>query len=145
MKIYIDRLHGGKVEKIEETLPPEFLEVKEEELVFKEKITITGEAYLVEEHLYISLKAETAVQMPCQICNKLIEMPLVIESFTHAEELTDTKSPFYDGSALLREAILLEVPPFFECNGNQCPERGSVKKYLKDKENSTHFPFAGLD
>ncbi|MBI2742570.1 MAG: hypothetical protein HYX48_01470 [Chlamydiales bacterium] len=145
MKIHIDRLRDGRVEKIEETLSPEFLEVSEEELAFKETITVKGEAYLAEDHLFITLNGETTLQMPCQICNRTTKLPLIIEKFTHAEELTDIKSAIYDAAPLLREAILLQIPPFAECAGNSCPERGSLNKYLKDRENPIHFPFAGLE
>ncbi len=145
MIIYVDRLKDGKVEIIKETLPPEFLGINEADLSFVKEITIRGEAYLAEDHLFISIDAQTAARLPCQICNRATELPIHIKKFTHTEELKELSSSTYDCGPLLREAILLQIPPFMECEKNKCPERKDINKYLNKQTESIHFPFADLD
>ncbi len=145
MIIYVDRLKDGQVEAVDETLPPTFLEIDEEDLVFAKEVRIHGEAYLAEDHLVINLKVETFASMPCQICNKSTEFLLQVKDFTHTEELKEIKSALYDCGQLLREAILLQVPLFIECQKNSCPERKNVNKFLHKPSDSVYFPFADLD
>jgi uncharacterized metal-binding protein YceD (DUF177 family) len=143
MKIYIDRLKGGQVEKIDLVLDKELLQVEEKELIFSQKISVIGEAYLTDDHLLVQLNIDTMVQVPCSICNKLIETPLIVKEFTHTEIL-DRRTSIYDCLPLLREAVLLQVPAFIECSKGTCPERSTVNKFLKTMNSPSSFPFADL-
>ena len=53
LKIYIDRLGDGQTEKIEETVPPEMIDVNEKDLQFKHPVLLSGKAYLADDHLII--------------------------------------------------------------------------------------------
>lgn len=143
MKIYIDRLKGGQIEKIDLILDKELLQIEEKELIFSQKISVKGQAYLTDDHLLVQLNIDTIVQVPCSICNKLIETPLIVQEFIHTETL-DRRTSIYDCLPLLREAVLLQVPAFVECSQGTCPERSTVNKFLKTKNTSTQFPFADL-
>ncbi|MGE5195829.1 MAG: YceD family protein [Anaerolineae bacterium] len=152
-KIYIDRLKDGRSEKIEEQASSDFLDVQEEELSFPETVSIKAEAYLTDDHLIIHLSAKTLAKMPCSICNESILVPIHLSDFYHAEPLNELKSPIFDFTSLLREALLLQLPSFIECRGGKCPERETINKFLKDKDqpiqdlppHPTYFPFADLD
>lgn len=150
LKIYIDRLKDGQKQKIEETLPPDFLDVTEEELVFEDPVHVQAEAYLAEDHLVIHLNIETAACLPCCICNDTVRIPVIIKNIYLTEPLEEIKGAIYDCTNATRESILLQTPRFAECNSGKCPEREHVKKFINNNENSssekeiTHFPFADL-
>lgn len=152
-KIYIDRLVDGHSTPIDETVPPNFLDVNETELLFPYPVRLHGQTYLANDHLVIQLVITTKAKIPCVICNEFFEIPIVISDFYHAEPLADIKSKIFDFSEAVREAILLLVPQFAECHNGKCPERASIQGLIK-KDNikptekpsdpPTHFPFADL-
>ncbi|MCP5505656.1 MAG: hypothetical protein H7A38_02100 [Chlamydiales bacterium] len=141
LKIYVDRLIDGQTEVIEETVSPDLLEVKEQDLQFVKPIRMSGKAYLAEDHLIIQLRIETEATMPCLICNTSIQKEIHVSAFYHTEEVANIKGHIYDYTEPMREAILLEVPYSVECMGN-CPTRGELKSYLDNGE--SRFPFADL-
>lgn len=141
LKIYVDRLTDGQTEVIEETVSPELLEIKENDLQFQKPIKLSGKAYLAEDHLIIQLKITTEATMPCLICNESVQKKIAVPSFYHTEEVANIKGHIYDYTQPMREAILLELPYSVECKGN-CPKRGELKSYLNNGD--TRFPFADL-
>ena len=147
LKIYIDRLKSGHTEKIEEEIDSSFLEVAEEELLFPSKVSVSGTAYLADEHLVLHLKTKTEAKIPCSICNDLFLYPIKID-FYHTVLLKDLINPIFEYAEALRESILLQVPPFAECHGGQCPERDSIDKFLKKghaaQDPHVQFPFSDL-
>jgi uncharacterized metal-binding protein YceD (DUF177 family) len=144
-KIYIDRLKAGHTERIEEEISSAFLDVHEKELSFPEPVKINGEAYLADDHLVIHLHMETKVKLPCSICNEPLTLPLVIDDFYHTEPTKELRSPVFDYTDALREAVLLQAPPFAECREGNCPERENINKYLKEASHPVTYPFQDLD
>ncbi len=152
-KIYIDRLKNGHVEKIRETVSSAFLDIHEEELSFPQDVEVAGEIYLADEHLVGHFFLQTAALIPCSICNEPVKIPIVIEDAYITVELAEVHTAIYDLSDELREAILLQVPLFSECNEGKCPVREQIKGFLhpespekaQAKPNVVHFPFADLD
>lgn len=145
-KIYIDRLKGGLVQKIEGAFDPSFLEVDEEELQFDEPVAVRGEAYLTDDHLVIHLSAVALAEMPCSICNKMIKKTLTVGNFYHTEPLSEIRDAIYDFRLALREALLIEIPNTVECNQGNCASREMIAPYLRrEKRAETYFPFADID
>jgi hypothetical protein len=151
--LYIDRLKDGHKQIIQEEASPDFLDIHEKELSFPHPVIVSGETYLADEHIILHLNIKTIAKIPCLVCNELVSIPIIIDNFTHTREMEDFKSGIFDYSEELREAILLQVPPFAECRAGNCPERETLKQYLKTgsklkdspEKNATHFPFADLD
>ncbi len=146
-KIYVDRLRDGQQAHISENLSPEFLDVSEAELTFQEPVAVEGEAYVAGDSLILHLTISTNCTLPCSICNKPVEVPISINEFYHAEPTEDIKSGIFNFCDILREAIIIEVPSFTECNDGNCPSRKELKKYLKKPEQSAdegYHPFADL-
>jgi len=147
-KIWIDRLKEGQTQKIDALLSSDFLDINETDLSFPFPVKVRGEAYLADVHLLLRLNASTRVVMPCSICNQMIEKDLKIVDFYHTEPLEDVRDAIFDFSAILREALLLELPQYVECNSGNCPQREIIAPYLRKKtraEPDIHFPFADLD
>lgn len=147
-KIWIDRLKNGQTQRIAETLDPSFFEIKEEELQFHAPVQVKGEAYITEDELILHLNASTLARMPCAICNKMIDAPLKIENFYHAEPISNIRDAIFDFREALREALLIELPKYIECQGGKCPERSTLLPYMRGenrKDKTTYFPFSGLD
>lgn len=144
-KILIDRLKGGQTQKIDLLADPSFLGSDEAELKFSSKVIAIGETYLTDEHLIIHLKASTAVQMPCAVCNEMTQIQLKVDNFYHTEPIEEIKSAIFDFSDALREALLIELPRTVECNGGKCQGRATMAPYLKSHKERTHFPFADMD
>ncbi|GAB4186433.1 MAG: hypothetical protein Tsb0015_04210 [Simkaniaceae bacterium] len=149
-KIYIDRLTKERMEKIAFSSDCSFLDIHEAELQFADPIDVKGEAYLTKEHLIIHLKIHTAASLLCKICNGPACKEIILDNFYHAEPLENIKRGIYDYSVKLREAVLLEVPAFLECNNGNCPQRTELKEYFTEntmqasKKESRHFPFKNL-
>lgn len=146
-EILIDRLRNGVTQKIDGAFEPDFLGIQEDELQFPKKIQVSGETYLAEDHLVLRLKASTSAKMPCNVCNRMIEIELKIENFYHTEPLEEIRSGVFNYNEALREALLIELPQYVECNGGKCKERASIAPYMraKPKDEKTHFPFADMD
>ena len=145
-EIYLDRLKNEEVCVIEEESLPAFLDIEEEALKFTAPVVIKGKAYLTSDHLILNLSVSTQATLPCLICNEFFSIPIIIEEFTHAEALAEIGNHIFNFIELLREAILLEVPPFMECSNGSCPQRAVVAKYLKTanpaKDNTqVYYPF----
>lgn len=148
--IHIDRLKDGKTLHIEEDVGSIFLGIDEEELKFQDKVEVKGEAYLADDHFVLKLKANTKCSMPCTICNEMTKLSLVVENFYFSLPLVELSGPIFDFAEPLREALLLELPLYLECQDGKCPERENIKVYLKkkptsDDTSSTHFPFSNLE
>ncbi len=153
-KIYVDRLKNGNSEKFNETVEPAFLDIHEEELAFEENVQIKGEAYLADDHLVAHFSIETSAYLPCSICNEAVRIPLSIKDSYNTTPLTEIHSGIHDLTNEIREAVLLQVPLFTECNGGKCPERENMKKFFtpspqadqpQGQSPTVHFPFADLN
>jgi uncharacterized metal-binding protein YceD (DUF177 family) len=146
-EILIDRLRNGGTEKIDAAFEPTFLGIEEKELLFPQKVKVSGQTYIAEDHLILQLKTATQAKMPCKVCNRMIEIDLELDNFYHTQPLDEIPSGVFDYTEALREAILIELPPYVECNRGNCPERQTLAPYLnaKKQENKTYFPFADID
>ena len=152
LKIFIDRLKEGSIEKLEGEVPPNFLELDDRDLQCTSPVKLKGQAYIATDHLLIQLHIETKIFMPCSICNEPTEIKIKIPDFTHVEPLSEIRSSIFDYTELLREDILLSLPQFTECHNGKCPERDLIKNYLKKEKKAeksssgeaVHFPFSDI-
>ena len=151
LTIYVDRLRDGHTEKFNGECSSNFLDVCEDGLSFSDTVYIRGEAYLVDQRLLVHLNAKTQALLPCVICNEDATIHVEVRDFCLFEEVSDIKTGKYNFGDQLREALLLEIPSFAECNGGQCPCRVEIKKYLAhSKDNADvvegrYHPFANLN
>ena len=150
-KINIDRLLDDQVLTIKESLPLDFIDITETDLKFSPFVSLEGKAYLAGDHLIVQLCIETEVVMPCAICNESSKVKIVLKDFYHTKERAEIRNSAYNLIPKLREAILLEIPAFTECENNDCPNRLEINKYLvkepavHDTMQSIQFPFANLN
>ncbi len=147
-QIWIDRLKSGQSQTINESLPPDFLDLeREEELRTETPVLVKGKAYLTDSELILHLDASTKVMMPCAVCNKMTQIELAIENFYHTHPLEEIPSGTYDFRTPLREALIIELPKYVECNKGKCPSRKEIDPYLKgkSKDDNIHFPFSNLE
>lgn len=129
-KIFVHRLKDGQKETIEETLSPEFLDIHEKDLAFSVPVKIHGEAECVDQALMLRLHIKTEATMPCAICNENVQVKLEVPAFWHTEEFENIKGDVFNFKDILREAVLLELPPRAECNHGSCPQREILAKYF---------------
>ncbi len=145
--VFTDRLRNGETHRVEGSFAPTFLDVAERELQFRGKVRVRSEVYLADDHLVVCVTASTEAHMPCAVCNEMIGVPLAVDHFYQTTPLSEVSTE-YDFSGDVREALLLELPRTIECNGGRCPQRENLAPYLRSQkrsEQTTHFPFAGLD
>lgn len=153
LKIYINRLKNEHIQKLDEILSPDFLDIHEEALHFKETIHVTGSIYLADDHLIAHLVIDAAAIIPCSICNGPVRIPIEIKDLYLSKPIADIKSAIYDLGDDIRESILLQVPQFVECNQGKCPHRQLIRQFLgkpsQEKKSipsdTVHFPFSGLE
>jgi hypothetical protein len=143
-RIYIDRLALGNEEEISLCLPSDFLDIHEAELTFIGDVSIEGKAYLAEEHLIIYLDIEATCSMPCSFCNEIKIMELSAKEQYFTIPLAEINGKTYNFLEDAREAILLETPSYYQCQGDTCPAKNELKKYLKQPSTS-NCPFADLE
>lgn len=146
-KIYIEQLRDGHELEMNEIIPPDFLEVNEADLSFKKDVKLEGSAYIAEHELILHWNIHAEALIPCSICNEKVLIDIEILNFYYSEPVENIKSGIFNYKDVLRETILLEVPPFAEHEGN-CPKRKEIAQYLKDNEDSEeegYKPFADLD
>jgi uncharacterized metal-binding protein YceD (DUF177 family) len=150
-KIYIEQLRDGRERDIDEKLSPSFLEIADSDLSFEKDVKVKGVAYLAEDDLIINWTIEAEALIACSICNEKVPVPVSIQNAYYNESLDNIKSGIFNFKDILRETILLEVPPFAECNEGNCPKRQEIKKYLKQPSSNNpdqdegYQPFADLD
>ncbi|MBS0585445.1 MAG: hypothetical protein JSR76_03980 [Verrucomicrobia bacterium] len=129
-KIYLDRLRLVPQQEIQGSVNPDFLEVADGRLFFRELIEIKGSAYLADDHLILHLDVTTSYISFCKICNEEIATPFLLEGLYITEDFEKGALKEYDFRTPLRDAILLEIPLYTECQGS-CPQRASLKEYFK--------------
>jgi uncharacterized metal-binding protein YceD (DUF177 family) len=134
--IYIDRLSEGSIEKIDESISGDFLELTDGNLFFPENIDFQGKAYLADSHLILTLDISTQYQTYCKICNELITLPFTLEGLYITEEIGNIPSKVFNLKESIRDAILLEIPLYSECEGG-CPMRKDLNQYFKQESYST--------
>jgi uncharacterized metal-binding protein YceD (DUF177 family) len=131
LKIFVDRLHGGKSELITEELDPGFMDISEKEVAFKDPIKVEGEAYLAEDWLIVRLSIIAHATLQCALCNDTFRFPIHLQDMMHEEPLENIREATYDLLPLIRESILLEIPFYPQCGITKCNKRQEVEKYLK--------------
>jgi len=130
-RIHTESLRNGHVEKIQEEFSCDFIDVKEDRLIFKDPVFVSGEAYLADSDLVLHLDIETKAIIPCSICNEPVEVPIDLKGLYLTEPLDQIKTGLFSLVEPLREAILIETPAFAECNQGNCPARNELEKYFK--------------
>jgi len=143
-KIYIDRLEGDRTEKINITTDSAFLDINEKELCFNDSVAIRGQAEMQNDFLILRLQIETVYESICSVCNRLTKQKLILKNCNFCIPRSDIKQAAFDFQDLARQAILLEIPAFLECNEGNCKERKNVEQFTKKPKGDTHFPFANL-
>jgi uncharacterized metal-binding protein YceD (DUF177 family) len=147
-KIFTEQLKDGDIKKIDISCASEFLDVTEEALRFKDPIQVNGEVYLADDAVVLHFDAATIAIIPCSICNAPVKTEIKVNNFYHMIPLEEIKNGYFNFQDILREAILLEVPAFAECNNGQCQHRKEIAKYLKSPnrpESDGHQPFADIN
>ena len=142
--IYVDRLKGGNEETIDQTVPSTLIGVNEADLKFEGNLHFEGKAYIAEDHLVLHLDVEATAVLPCKICNEPQPLQIELHGFYHTEPMETIKSGIFDMHDVVRDAILLEVPPYHECESGAC--RQEAQKYLKSdvQKGDEYHPFADL-
>ncbi len=130
MKIYIDRLRDGHIERIDGEYQQDFISVNENSLSFNAPITAKGEIYLCDDTIVVHFDASTHVTLPCIVCNDPTDVVIAVKDVYVSENISNIRSRVYDFSSELREALLLEAPSFAECNNGSCPHRDDMKKFM---------------
>ena len=149
-KIYVDRLREGTEVEITDKFDVDFLQIDDKELKFVGPLLLTGSAYVAETELIINWCFKVKALLPCTICTELTEVKVEIANGYECIQLSEIKNGIFNFKSLLREAVLIEVPFFAECNGGMCAQRAEISKYLKENDSDTSLdegqnPFADFD
>ena len=142
-RIYIDRLKDQHTELLDLSLPPDFLEIDEPDLLFEQPVNVKGKVYLAHQDLVLDLDIKTVAAIPCAICNEPTEVPISLGHAVHVVPLSEIRAGVFDLRPVLREAILLEIPLTVECAGG-CLKRQEVEGFYKQEAVDEHRPFEGL-
>ncbi len=145
LKIFVEQLKDGHKEKIQLTLPADFLQMQEKELEVIRPVEISGEAYTTDDSLILHLNCRTAVRMPCAVCNDPAEIELSASDIYFSQPFEELKSEIFDYAFVVREELLLLLPQFAECKG-KCSKRKDLEALLKKKPAAANvqYPFADL-
>ena len=152
LKIYVDQLKQGKIEKIDRSVPSDLLDVEEPDLSFESDISILGEVYIASDGLVCHLDLGAVGIIPCSICNEPVNVPIRVNGLYHVEPMESIRAGIFNMSGVIRENIILGTPAFAECQGGSCPQRKVFGEYLKmedpsrknDSEEEGYHPFSDL-
>lgn len=137
-RIYLDRLKSSAsslgAETFDETVPPDFLDVKDEELRLEAPVRFHGKAYLAGKNCIVVVSLETEASLPCPICGTWSRRPVQLKQVTIPVEDEHIRGGVVDLRGPLREEIIMAVPHFAECRPEGCPERAEIARYLKHPE-----------
>ncbi len=144
INIFIDRLVNEGQFSQKGELPAALLELTSSDGQ-AQNIDYLVNAYITDDHLIINFDVKAKLQLPCKICNELTTFSLECLKQTHLVPLNEIKKGLFEAADLIRQTVLLNIPPYCECEGN-CPERAFVNKFLKKEaaEPETYHPFQGL-
>ncbi|MBA3958175.1 MAG: hypothetical protein H0X51_07270 [Parachlamydiaceae bacterium] len=147
--VYLEQLREGHTLSVNEKVPADFLDVAERDLSFTDSVSINGEVYLAGDNLILHFVLIAQGIIPCSICNEPVHTEIHLDNFYHAEPVSEIRGGIYNFRDVVREAILLEAPPFTECNNGKCAKRKEIKKYLTAPEEGKNReegfrPFADL-
>lgn len=150
--ICLEQLKDGKSYPFDLDLTPSLLEIGDEELQFDSPIHLKASSYLAEDHIVVQAEIKGRAQLPCSVCNQPVKITFKLKNVYMTKPLSELSGGRFSFKDDLREAILLEIPSFVECNEGQCPERVEIERYLKPtsletqkgKEDS-YFPFGNLE
>ena len=123
---------GGDEEVIfENWLSPAFFELPEgDELMALSDIAVSGKAYWTSGWIMVEANAKVIMSLPCSMCNErtecTVELPLWEQTFPEERASEGT----LDVTEELRGALLLEVPSFVKCGGDECKNIEDVRQYL---------------
>lgn len=137
-KVYIDQLHDGHIDYIDESFDSAFLGVNETSLSFNGPVTVKGEAYVAGNELVLHLSLKVASVVPCIICNAPVKVDIFLPNFYEAISLKEVPHGVFFMQETLRQAILLESKAFAECNGS-CPHRKELDPYIKKASHGSPF------
>ncbi len=116
--------------KVDFEASSDFLLTESKDLRFEEKVSVSGEIYIVDEELILHLNMVVPAVLVCNICNGDAHTEIHVNDVYHVVDLKEVRSPLFDYSSVIREEILLEIPRFVECNEGSCPDRELIKPYL---------------
>lgn len=117
LKIYIDRLKDGHIEKIDESIDPCIIFADVTDIQFSGPIRISGDVYLADGEIIFLLDIHTQIVMPCSVCNENVAVNIDIIKVYNVLEMASVKGSVFDMRDMIREMVLLEVPTFVECHG----------------------------
>jgi uncharacterized metal-binding protein YceD (DUF177 family) len=122
----------------EESLSPDFLDVPQgDELQAISNVEIVGRAYRVSEWIVVEADVKTSMGLPCSTCNEQTTFPIVLTSWKQNFPEEQARDGTLDITEALREAILLEVPLFVKCGGNECKNIDVIRQYLTSKDSTS--------
>jgi uncharacterized metal-binding protein YceD (DUF177 family) len=143
LAIYTDRLHGGATLKLAANFAPNELSVDDADVKILRPIDVHGQAYLADSHVIVQLDIATTVSKPCRVCNEDVAMDLDLKEVYWMLPIDEIQGTKIDGVEIVRELLLSEIPPFFECGGGSCPRRPEMERFIHHR--ADYQPFKDLD
>ena len=133
LDLNIDRLKTAEYTNFSLIAPPSIMVAEDNEAIFKDDILISGEAILANDHMVLNICIKTKMQNFCKICNEPILHNILVEERHVPFPLNTMKSGLFCLEPYIRELLFLNIPRYSECS-ESCPERASIKKYLKKSD-----------
>jgi len=110
---------------------PSFLELADDdELLPISDVEVVGKAYCVEKSIIFTGNVRACFSLPCAVCNQRFDLNVSLTEWTHEEGWQKVQGREWDLSEPIREALLLQVPFYPRCGGEECCCREEIDKYL---------------
>lgn len=144
--LYLDHLQPDEELTVSCTLDPIFLELSvEDEAQPLKPVVVEGVCSLVDGCVMLDLLVHAFFSVRCALCNETFEYEVRLDRFRHQEMMENIDQRKWDLRGLLREAIVIELPFFPLCGGNECLHKDEIRKYfashLEEKEEEKSSPF----
>jgi uncharacterized metal-binding protein YceD (DUF177 family) len=143
---FYEQLKEGESSCFEHEIDSSFLDLEnDKELRPISSVFVKGKIWKMADWLFVEAYVKASFETTCSYCSDLFHLPIELQPWKHEVCIDDIKEAFLDLREPLREAILLEIPYFAQCDGTTCKNINEVKKYLmKGEKEQFQQPFKDL-
>ena len=110
---------------------PTFLDLADgDELFATSDVEIVGQVCCVEKSILFRGNVRACFSLPCAVCNERFNLDVSLTEWMHEEAWQKVQGRKWDLSEPIREALLLQVPFYPRCGGEECCHREEIDQFL---------------
>lgn len=127
---------------VDEQYSPDFLDLKEDDaLLATSDVTLVGNVLCADGHMVFQGDIGVTFSLVCALCNERFCYTISCPDWMHTDPISVVREGKWDLSEPIREELLLQVPFYPRCGGDECLRRKEIDVYM----HSGAKPFARVE